>query len=94
MSHDISSLASTLAHGGVHFWGFDGKRLSRADISTLREALSIAEDRLKEKPQRGVRLLMRQDGLWLIYGAGIQKIGPEAFHLSSTETVSPSAPRP
>lgn len=35
---------------------YAGQGLDLADISTLREALSFAEDRLKEKPQSDVHL--------------------------------------
>lgn len=83
MSHVLSSLDFILGPDIGPFLRFDGAVLSMEDISTLKEILSFAEDRLREKPQSGARLFQYLYGYGVTWRDGEQRM-VRHFPMSST----------
>lgn len=86
MSLDLSLWEYTQAPDTMPFLDFGGLARSPADISTLIEALSFVEDRLKENPRNVARLWQVPNGYTLIYGDGITRTVRVPFITSSTTT--------
>ncbi len=89
-SSDFSSSGSTQEPGTPQFLDFGGFGASLEVITTLKEALSIAEVMVRRKPKRGVRLWLSTGGCALTWIDGGVKIRRKLFRTSSTITSNPS----
>lgn len=91
MSHDSSSLGSTLVHGMRRYLDLDGPSSYPAGISTLQEIFSIAEDALKGKPVSDVHLVRSLEVSLLIAQSGHDSIATVIFPMSSTTAADQSS---